>query len=61
VGIRKITVNLDRKVHLTAAGYKPLPAEVRSVNNLTYLAHKYTAICTSGWVLFYNIQYIFDF
>jgi len=47
VGIRKITVNQGRKVHVTAAGYKPLPAEVRSVTNLSSLAQKYTAICTS--------------
>jgi hypothetical protein len=61
VGIRKITVNQGRKVHVTAAGYKPLPAEIRSVTNLSNLAQNYTAICTSDRVFIYNIQHIFHF
>jgi len=51
VGIRKITLNQSRKVHVTAAGCKPLPAEVRSVTNLSNLPQKYTAIFTSDWSL----------
>jgi hypothetical protein len=47
---------ISRKVHVTAARYKPLPAEVRSVTNLSNLAQKYTAICTSVLVLSTSIN-----